>query len=58
MELAANLAYQFVSPLGIVGSLVLGWDNTSPHPQMFRVIVGESFTTRDSAMSLGTEEEL
>ncbi|KAB2605309.1 hypothetical protein D8674_005026 [Pyrus ussuriensis x Pyrus communis] len=57
VEQAANLAYQFVSPYGTVCSLVLGWDITSPHPQMFRVIAGESFTTSDSAMALGTGKE-
>ncbi|KAM1655884.1 hypothetical protein ACFX1Q_008711 [Malus domestica] len=56
VELAANLAYHFVSPYGIVHSLVLGWDFTSPHPQMFRVIPGISLTS-DSAMAVGSGEE-
>ncbi|KAM1207441.1 hypothetical protein ACFX13_008128 [Malus domestica] len=56
VELAANLAYHFVSPYGTVCSLVLGWDFTSPHPQMFRVIPGISLTS-DSAMAVGSGEE-
>ncbi|RXH84196.1 hypothetical protein DVH24_027095 [Malus domestica] len=57
VELAANLAYQFGSPYGTVCSLVLGWDITSPRPQMFRVIAGISLTTSDNAMALGTGEQ-
>ncbi|KAM1758994.1 hypothetical protein ACFX11_008055 [Malus domestica] len=56
VELAANLAYHFVSPYGTVSSLVLGWDFTSPHPQMFRVISRTSLTS-DSAMAVGSGEE-
>ncbi|KAM1758998.1 hypothetical protein ACFX11_008058 [Malus domestica] len=56
VELAANLAYHFVSPYVTVSSLVLGWDFTSPHPQMFRVISRTSLTS-DSAMAVGSGEE-
>ncbi|RXH84198.1 hypothetical protein DVH24_027097 [Malus domestica] len=37
-----------------VGCLVLGWDFTSSHPQMFRVVAGNSLTTR--AMALDQEK--